>query len=64
MKKSTVLVLFILVTIFCQAQNITSKNSNDGSVEISDEVPAFVTFQDAEKLVEGILNVIGLKPMM
>jgi len=62
MKKSTVLFLFTFVFLFGYAQNITNKNANIPSTEIGSEIPAFITHDDAEKLVENIMNVVGLKP--
>ena len=44
------------------AQNITNKNANVSTTENASDIPAFTSFKEAEKLVESILNVVGLKP--
>jgi hypothetical protein len=62
MKKLTILAIFTLVIATAHSQNITSKGSAVATLESGSDLPAFVSYEDAEKLIGSIIDVVGLKP--
>jgi len=66
MKKPLLFLFTSLLVYFVSAQNITSENgvinSNAGTTTSNADLPDFNSSEDAEKIIAGIMDVLGLQP--
>src|ERR1044071_4591560 len=66
MRKPLVLIVTTLCSYFVHAQNVTSAtsvfNNNTVTAATNTDLPGFYSDADAEKIIAGIMNVIGLQP--
>src|SRR5215212_10080219 len=65
MQKPLLLVSFIFMLAFAHAQNIISKKEIPGNKDVAihtTDIPGFTSAADAEKIISGIVNVVGLDP--
>jgi hypothetical protein len=66
MKKSLLLLFATLFVCFIHAQNITSETEVNGNSSVTatttTDLPSFNTSEDAGKIIQGIMDVLGLQP--
>lgn len=65
MHKPLLLVSFILTLAFAHGQNIISRKNVPGNKTVNinpSDLPGFTSSSDAEKIISGIVDVLGLEP--
>lgn len=66
MKKPLLVLFTTLLVYFVSAQNLTSEdgviNSNPAVTTDNSDLPGFNSSEDAEKIIAGIMDVLGLQP--